>query len=221
MSKKPKAAAVIEPVQSATELSDLFDEAESKIKWLAGRKHLVRVGRGKYDLLKSVQSYIQYLRNHSDENICTIQDLCDVTGINLRAMQLYAQQKHAVAGKKRGTYLKRESITGVIKHLSGESDEKKKRDSEQRARDINLEIKEVELKKLHNEVMSREDVEIAKKMYVAGIVKRHVAWRPKMKKQFRDLDDEVLDFCDQELADIREACRTFTIDESGSDGEID
>lgn len=223
MPKPSKATSKIDSnLYSAAELADVFGIAESKVKWLGGRKHLARVGRGKYDLLKSITSYLKYLQNSHSENICTIQDLCDLTGIPLRTMQLYAQENHAVAGKKRGTYLKRESVTGIVKHVSGGSEEQKKRASEQQSRDLNNAIKAEELRVKRDQVLDREVMKVAKTQYIASIVKRHISWRPRMKKQFRDISEEILDYCDDELLKIRESCKVFRVDESEpDDGEYD
>jgi DNA-binding transcriptional MerR regulator len=139
--------------------------------------------------------------------------MADLIGVTPRTLQLWAKDDSSIRDNKRG-YIVKKVIAHALGNTGDSEESKRKAESEQKRRDLDNDLREENLRKTRDEVMDRSIVEISKQQYVAGIVKRHVAWRPRMKREFPDIETEILDYCDKELEAIRESCRTFMIDES-------
>ena len=147
--------------------------------------------------------------------------MADLFGVDRKTIQRWAKDGVAVKARRNGFYVLKESIRNVYNQRANADGEasRAKAEAEQLRRDLDNQIREERLRKERDLVMDRTVMEISKQEYVAGIVKRHVAWRPRMKRQFPDIDPAILDYCDDELELIRESCKSFRIDESEDDDE--
>ena len=145
--------------------------------------------------------------------------MADLLGVTPRTLQRWVKDGAQIKGRRSGHYVVKATIQHAIGAEARSEAARLKAESEQKRRDLDNELREERLRRDRELVMDRSIMEISKQEYVAGIVKRHVAWRPRMKRQFPDIDKEILDYCDEELDAIRESCKTFNIDESEDNDE--
>jgi len=137
---------------------------------------------------------------------CDVATLSACLGVTDRTIQRLAQSG-TVVRVGRSEYDLPQSIKNYIQKIEAEhSDKSEYRKSRQLSIDLDNELKQEALAKSRDELIETIVVDRQLAEYATGITKLHKNFTPDIRKKFPKTDKRVLDFIDQKLKQIRDAC---------------